>query len=191
MPRKAMDYSKTIIYKIQHEDNEELVYVGHTTNFIKRKNGHKSRCNNEKGKKFNLKLYTMIRENGGWDCFKMVMIEEYPCANHLEACRREDECMRELKATMNSCGAVFDKEKRLDYKKKYREANKETLSEKHKQYFQANKEQILEQQKQYREANKEQILEHKKQYREANKEEINRKKRETYHAKKEFKNKIS
>jgi predicted GIY-YIG superfamily endonuclease len=50
MPRKAMDYSKTIIYKIQHEDNEELVYVGHTTNFIKRKNGHKSRCNNEKGK---------------------------------------------------------------------------------------------------------------------------------------------
>jgi hypothetical protein len=53
----------------------------------------------------------MIRANGGWQCFKMVMIEEYPCANHLEACRREDECMRELKATMNSCGAVLDKEK--------------------------------------------------------------------------------
>jgi hypothetical protein len=29
----------------------------------------------------------MIRANGGWQCFKMVMIEEYPCANHLEACR--------------------------------------------------------------------------------------------------------
>jgi hypothetical protein len=24
MPRIAMDYSKTIIYKIQHEDNEEI-----------------------------------------------------------------------------------------------------------------------------------------------------------------------
>ena len=37
MPRKAIDYSKTIIYKIQHEDNDELLYVGHTTDFTKRK----------------------------------------------------------------------------------------------------------------------------------------------------------
>jgi predicted GIY-YIG superfamily endonuclease len=116
MPRKAMDYSKTIIYKIQHEDNEELVYVGHTTDFIKRKSGHKTKCNNENDKAFNIKLYTMIRANGGWQCFKMVMIEEYPCANHLEACRREDECMRQLKATMNSCGAVLDKEKQFGTK---------------------------------------------------------------------------
>jgi hypothetical protein len=59
----------------------------------------------------------------------MVMVEEYPCANHLEACRREDECMRELKATMNSCGAVFDKEK-IGLQEAIYEANKETLSEK-------------------------------------------------------------
>jgi uncharacterized hydantoinase/oxoprolinase family protein len=176
MPRKAIDYSKTIIYKIQHQDNEELVYVGHTTDFIKRKCAHKSNCNNAKSNRHNLKLYTMIRANGGWQCFKMVMIEEYPCANHLEACKREDECMRELKATMNSCGAVLDKEKQLEYTKKYYEANLEKLSEQHKQY---------------REANKEQILEYKKQYYEANKEEINRKKRERYKAKKELKNKIS
>jgi hypothetical protein len=206
MPRKAMDYSKTIIYKIQHEDNEELVYVGHTTNFIKRKNQHKTACSNENGKSFNYKLYTMIRVNGGWDCFKMVMIEEYPCANLLEACKREDECMRQLKATMNSCGAVLDKEKRLEKKRQYRESNKEKLSEQHKQYYEANKEKISEQhkqycqankeklseyQKQYQEANKEKYLEQKKQYREANKEELYRKQREKYHAKKELKNKIS
>jgi len=28
-----MDYSKCCIYKIEHNDNESLVYVGHTTNF--------------------------------------------------------------------------------------------------------------------------------------------------------------
>ena len=165
MPRKAMDYSKTIIYKIQHEDNEDLVYVGHTTDFVKRKYTHKSDCNNEKGKKFNLKLYTMIRENGGWQCFKMVMIEEYPCANHLEACRREDECMRQLKSTMNGRGAVFDKEKI----KQYREANKEKKFEYNKKYY---------------EANKEKQLERVKRYQEAHKEELCRKQRENYHAKK-------
>ena len=169
MPRTAMDYSKTIIYKIQHEDNEELVYVGHTTSFIKRKNKHKSVCNNEKDKAFNFKLYTMIRENGGWNCFKMVMVEEYPCANLLEACKREDECMRELKATMNGRGAVLDREHCLEQKR---------------QYYEANREKELEYKKQYYEANREKELEYQKQYREANRDEINRKKRERYHAKK-------
>ena len=119
MPRKEIDYSKTIIYKIQHEDKEELIYVGHTTEFIKRKNLHKSSCNNEKGKKYNCKVYQMIRANGGWKCFKMVMIEEYPCDNKLQAVKREDECMNELKANMNSIGAVLNKEKMKEYNKQY------------------------------------------------------------------------
>ena len=139
MPRTAMDYSKTIIYKIQHEDNEELVYVGHTTDFTKRKCAHKNVCNNEKARAFNLKLYTMIRANGGWDCFKMVMIEEFPCANHLEACKREDECMRQLKSTMNGRDAVLDKEKLLKYRKQYREANREEIRRKQRETYHAKK----------------------------------------------------
>ena len=189
MPRKAMDYSKTIIYKIQHEDNEDLVYVGHTTNFIKRKNGHKTKCNNENDKAFNIKLYTMIRANGGWECFKMVMIEEYPCVNHLEACKREDECMRDLKATMNSNGAVLDMVKQMENNKKrfnkYREANKEKLYEQTKQYREANKEKYLEKRKQYHEANRERILKQKKQYREANREQILEKSKQYREANKE------
>ena len=48
MPRKEINYSKTIIYKIRCEDeNITDIYVGSTTNFIKRKNIHKSVCNNE------------------------------------------------------------------------------------------------------------------------------------------------
>ena len=41
MPRKNIDYSKTIIYKIQHIDKEELLYVGSTTDFRRRKSKHK------------------------------------------------------------------------------------------------------------------------------------------------------
>ena len=200
MPRKEIDYSKTIIYKLQHEDNEELVYVGHTTEFVKRKNKHKNNCVNEKSNGYNHKVYQMIRANGGWDCFKMVMIVEYPCANLLEACKKEDECMRELKANMNSFSAVSDREKRLErqkqyYKenkeeikeqrKKYIEANKDEIKEKTKQYYEANKEKKKEKAKQYNEAHKEENKEHKKQYYKDNKEEIKERMKQYYEANKE------
>ena len=48
MPRKEINYQKTIIYKIVSKDlNFTDVYVGHTTNFTKRKENHKSDCKNE------------------------------------------------------------------------------------------------------------------------------------------------
>jgi len=52
-----MDYSKTIIYKIEHIENDNLVYVGHTTNWDKRKWSQKSACDNVNGKNYNLKVY--------------------------------------------------------------------------------------------------------------------------------------
>ena len=63
------DYSKTIIYKIEHLHNKSLLYLGQTTNFTNRKHKHKSCCN--KPEMYNVKLYKMMRENGGWECFKV------------------------------------------------------------------------------------------------------------------------
>jgi len=79
MPKLPMDYSKTIIYKIEHIENDSLVYVGHTTNWDNRKYNNKSRCNNVKERYHNLKVYQMIRENGGWNMFRMIEVEIYPC----------------------------------------------------------------------------------------------------------------
>ena len=45
---KMPDYTKTIIYKLINYDYPDLVYVGSTTNFTKRKQGHKERCLNDK-----------------------------------------------------------------------------------------------------------------------------------------------
>jgi predicted GIY-YIG superfamily endonuclease len=59
------DYTKTIIYKLINYDYPELVYVGSTTNFTKRKQQHKQLCHNEKSKKHNFNVYTNIRENDG------------------------------------------------------------------------------------------------------------------------------
>lgn len=85
MPRKPIDYSYVSIYKIEHIEDESLLYVGHTTDFNKRKSNHKICCKNENGKKINLKLYTMIRDNGGWDNFRMIEVEKYSCNNKREA----------------------------------------------------------------------------------------------------------
>jgi len=56
----------------------------------------------------------MIRENGEWEMFKMIEVEKYPCNDKREAERRENEVMKELKASLNtikSCST--DKEKRI------------------------------------------------------------------------------
>ena len=57
MPKINMDYSKCEMYKIiPNDDNLDYCYIGHTTNFMKRKCKHKSACNNPKNKSYNFKF---------------------------------------------------------------------------------------------------------------------------------------
>ena len=95
------DYAKTIIYKLINYDYPELVYVGSTTNFTKRKQCHKVSCLNEKSKNHNLKVYANIRDYDGWENWNMIKICDYPCNNKREAELEEDRYMMELKANMN------------------------------------------------------------------------------------------
>jgi hypothetical protein len=58
MPKKPIDYSKTIIYKLVCNDLSITdVYVGSTTSFVKRKYLHKSLCNNENSKCYIKKIH--------------------------------------------------------------------------------------------------------------------------------------
>mmetsp|Transcript_23477 Transcript_23477/g.27576 ORF Transcript_23477/g.27576 Transcript_23477/m.27576 type:complete len:159 (+) Transcript_23477:90-566(+) len=119
MPRTPVDYSKIVIYKIQHIEDESLIYVGSTTDFTRRKAQHKSVCYNRNNTGFNYKKYQMIRENGGWDMFQMIEIEKYPCTDKRQAEKREDEIMRELKTNMNSHKAYLEIEEKRKYQKEY------------------------------------------------------------------------
>jgi len=162
MPRKQIDYSKSIIYKICCKDvNITDIYIGSTTCFRNRKNNHKSSCNNNNSKYYNFNVYKCIRNNGGWNNWDMVMIEEYKCNNNLELHKRERYWIDTLKPTLNGqlpCRNM--KEYYLD--------NKQRLSKKHAQYRIDNKENISEMNKQYRIDNKQKI----RQYRIDNKEKI-------------------
>ena len=136
MPKKNVDYSKTLIYKIVCKDISITdCYVGNTTNFTQRKRGHKSICNNEKDKKYNLSIYQFIRENGGWDNFDMIEIEKYPCNDANEAKKQERFFIELYNAKLNT---------RLPSrtKKQYHEDNKQIENVKCKIYYDKNKEMI-------------------------------------------------
>ena len=102
MAPHKIDFTKGIIYKIEAIDNKDLIYIGSTSNFIKRRSDHKSRCNNPKDPAHNFKLYRMIRENGGWDAFKCEIIKAYPSQNKKELFIEEEKYRQNLNSTLNS-----------------------------------------------------------------------------------------
>lgn len=103
MPRKPIDYSKSVIYRIVCRDLEiKDIYVGSTTNLRERRTGHKSSCNNPNDKQYASKVHTFIREHGGWDNWEVVWIEDFPCDNSNQLCARERYYMEKLGSTLNS-----------------------------------------------------------------------------------------
>ena len=181
MPKIDIDYEKTLIYKLIKKDaiNDENIYIGSTTNFIQRKHGHKTSCNNKKSKKYNFKKYQYIRENGGWDEWNMIEIEKYPCNDDNEARAREEYHRRYFNATLNSqrCHTT-DEEKIINKKelyKEYRENNVEKEKERHRLYRENNVEKEKERHRLYNENNKEKLKEYRKLHYENNKEKNNKK----------------
>ena len=99
MPKKSIDYSNTTIYKICCRDiNIPDCYVGHSTELTKRRNQHKTNCNNQNFKAY---VYKFIRDNGGWENWELVKIEDFPCNSFNDALKRERYWIEALKATLN------------------------------------------------------------------------------------------
>ena len=167
MTKKNIDYSKTIIYKLVCNDlNIKDVYIGHTTDFTKRKCCHKTRCSNLKGKHYNFKVYDYIRKNGDWFNWSMIEVEKYPCNDGNEARKRERYWIEISNANLNSISAYqTEEELKLDkksYSKIYRDDNKEHKKEVDKIYRLNNIEKIKETKRQYAINNREKINAHKR-----------------------------
>lgn len=141
MAKKKINYANTSMYKLVCNDlSVKDVYVGHTTLFRTRKSMHKTKCNNVNDASYNLLVYRVIRENGGWDAWQMIEIEKYPCNDENESTSRERHWYELLKATMNfQVPNRSIKEWKLD--------NKDHVKEVKKEYESKNKEQIRERKK--------------------------------------------
>lgn len=136
------------IYKICC-DNIDYVYIGSTTNFTNRKSQHKSRCNNENGKHNNFKLYKTIRDNGGWQNWRMVIIDELGDVSKRQAEMKEEEWRVELQANLNSKKCYITEEEEKEYQKEYHTQNRDKILEYQKEYKQQNKDKIAEQMNAY------------------------------------------
>jgi len=163
------------IYKIVCNDVSITdLYIGSTSNFRNRKYNHKDNCNNSNRKNYNVKIYQTIRENGGWDNWRMVILEEMIDTTKIQANIREEHYRLELGATLNSmcCGTGLTKQ---EYNKEWYETNKEY----HKEYQQT--EQFKKYQTIYYQTNKDKINEKRRQYnKEYNKKETIKEYRRQY-----------
>ncbi len=184
------------IYKLCCKDpNIKDCYIGSTTNFILRNYQHKHATNNEKGKQYNQLIYKCIRQNGGWDNWKMCklkVITQKLSKTELERIERsyierEESAVNVLIPTRTylEYQHISERyqeyqqnyrrthiEKTEEYNRIYRKQNSDKMKEYKAKFYEANKEAIAEQAKKYREANKEAIADRNKKYYEANKEAI-------------------
>lgn len=136
MPKTAIDYQKTIIYKICCKDPTILnTYTGSTSNFYKRKQQHKSNCYNIKDKKYNYYVYKFIRENGGWENFEMLQIEEYPCNTKNEAALRERYW---LEANNSNLNKHVPSRTSLEWQKEWRKNHPEEKKQSNAEWRKAN-----------------------------------------------------
>ena len=162
------------IYKICCDDCPEFNYIGSTKAFRQRKQEHKQCCNNENSKKNNLKLYSIIRANGGWDNWRMVIIEECGEISFTQARIKEEENRVKLNANLNMKKCHLTEEQKQEYREEWKEQNKDKIKEKNKEYSEENREK----KKEYCEENREKIKEKKKEYYEKNREKISEKRKE-------------
>ena len=130
-------YNNSCIYKIVCLDPEiKDLYVGSTTNLTKRKNSHKTACNNPRDVKHNLYVYRYMRENGGFENWQFVVVRRY---KHIETkeqlLKKERKYMERLKATLN-------KQVPTQTRKEYVLKNREKLIDSMKQYDEIHKEEL-------------------------------------------------
>ena len=118
------------IYKICCDDCPDYIYVGSTKSIYKRKHDHK-RNSTENDK---IKLYTTIRENGGWDNWRMVILEDCGEITFTEARIKEEEHRVKLNANLNTlkCYRTEEQKKQdnIDSSVKYYNENKEKINKK-------------------------------------------------------------
>jgi hypothetical protein len=187
--KKVIDYSITPVYFYRFVCNDPNIvnmYVGSSFNLTKRKNAHKSKCNNLNAKKNHLLVYKTIRENGGWENWRMLEIENKIVKDKTESKQREQYWIEFYNAQMNMIKAQHNQhEYNIHYNKQHREklnANAQEYREQHREELNAKSREYANQhrgertlyQHEYYEQNKEQKREYNREYYEQNKATQNR-----------------
>jgi molecular chaperone DnaK (HSP70) len=180
MTKLLINYQKACIYKIVCKDvNITERYVGSTTNLIQRRSEHKKGYNAKTiTSNSNMCVYQFIRENGGFQNWDVVMLEQLIDCNDKETLhKRERYYIESLKAELNKViptrtqKEYYDDNKQdiLEKHKIHYENNRERLKEQRIELYQDNREKVKEQVRHYYQNNSKKIAEYKRAYRERTK----------------------
>ena len=183
----APNYSKSAIYKLLCNDPLITeIYIGSSTNTKQREKNHKRNCNNEKNKKhYNLRVYTFIRANGGWNNWKLVIIEEnFPCENASQMRAKERYHYDLLKPQLNMVRPLITKQEIKDEQAIYNQENRVEIARQNAIYNKENKVEIARQKAIYEKENKVEIARKRAIYNKEHREDRLKKQREKYHQKK-------
>ena len=127
-------------YKITNINGDvDLNYVGSTSNIKQRRRAHKSDCFNANSPRHHLKLYKTIREHGGFDEFKFLILGYAKQISLNDARIIEEQYRIDLMTNLNTNRCMLTREVRLETAKREYHLDKGT---KKKLYYQANKERI-------------------------------------------------
>jgi len=139
-------------YKLVCKTDENLYYIGSSSNMIRRATEHKKCTNDANNRLYNFKIYKIIRANGGFDNFKFINLGNIKNVTKEEAHHTEQAFINLFKPNMNTRNSYLTDEERKkyfteygkewykdnteymkEYSKKYRETHKEEFSEKFKE----------------------------------------------------------
>lgn len=95
------DYSDSSIYRIYNRNKPSDFYIGSSRCIRERMRCHYEGCNNENTARYNSKLYTHIRDNGGWGYWVIDEIYNFSCNSEAELREKEQEFINRLKPTLN------------------------------------------------------------------------------------------
>jgi len=138
---------------IQHKTNPSLIYIGNTDDIDKKICKHRSECYNENHKPYNYKLNKIIRENGGWDAFKVQIIDAVITEDRIPLLEFTQYYMDKFQSvkSMNTYNAIISKQNEKENQKQYH-------AQYNSQYYKENAEHIKQVKAEYNKTHKERIL---------------------------------
>lgn len=131
MPRKPINLTRCVVYVLKY--NNIVYYVGSTNNLYLRTSLHKSLCKNTK---CHTKLYTFMRENGGFDNWDLEIIQTYTdCKSLQELHWHEREYYDIINPELNTLKPCLSQDEKREYAtihhNLYRNKNLERMSKSH------------------------------------------------------------
>lgn len=99
----APNYSNTKIYMIYCNDtNISDIYIGYSTDITNRMAVHRRCTHNSANDSYSNRMYTFIRNNGGWKNWSYKIIEEPICFTKKEAREKEKYWIRYYNPSLNT-----------------------------------------------------------------------------------------